>query len=722
MMNAKTGWICLLAMSVAGVVTAGDLVPDFDDWNAIYDSTNAEMKTVTAPTLANGATFAVQVTPTAADITASQTGTVNLIELGGTSNGSALMIKNGNFIFVTKRGANANSPTLDDTDGSDAMLGVTLGAATAGLDTQIWVSFDGGAGAICYSINGVVQQQVLTGTGSAWNWTGNNSISFGMMDTNNIGWRAGLADYGDYASEPYPADNFAAALSVPFSGTVTRGQYFNASHLLAAPPASVSATLTNVTQVLLEWTPGILAESYNIYRSTSSGVYGAALATGVTELSYVDATSVVGVEYFYVISIVDAEGNESVETTDEISIVTDTVPPDAPTGLALTQNSALFELSWDANTEADFASYSVYRSTVNGTFGEPVATGITDTGYSSGAPELGVTYYYIITAVDNLGNESDVSGQVSGTVSSIDDIRLFFITDNGAIYGFNSIASNALNTVDAGRLTNGMLLATIPAYSNYQGVAISPDNTVYGIDADGDVLSWTSPSTFLAGTAAGSLVATGTYEPTDASEKIHGASYDGVSGEYYAVYEGDPADGDIVRYADLAAFINNTPYVTNAAVYGANKANFYYGWGDVPINYTEADTSATTGMPYFQVPGSGQIEAWLSLDAYVGGPQNRKFELSGFSAGAGNIVAAFALIPDATGVVVPVPVLGIQMDTSDVVISWNAVEGATYTLQSSEDLTGSWSDLETGINGVDGTKSVTTPATGAQTFYRVTGE
>ncbi len=185
-------------------------------------------------TLANGITLAAQVTPTAADLTASTTGTVNIIEIGGTAKGSAILLKDGNFIFVTKNDANSASPVLEDTDGVDHMIGITLGAATADLDTQVWASFDGGNGLIRYSLNGVANQLSITGTAAGWNWVGNNTLSFGMQDT-QTGWYGGCADLGDYAGAPYPADNFASALATPFAGTVTRGQYFNAVSAIPEP-------------------------------------------------------------------------------------------------------------------------------------------------------------------------------------------------------------------------------------------------------------------------------------------------------------------------------------------------------------------------------------------------------------------------------------------------------------------------------------------------------
>ena len=225
MKEMKKRWACLLAMSVAGVASAGVIVPDLDDSSAFYDSTTAGTATLGGQTLANGITLAAQVTATAADITASQAGAVNVIEIGGTAKGSAILIKDGNFIFVTKNDANSAAPVMDETDGANHMIGITLGAVTADLDTQVWASFDGENGVVRYSLNGAANEVSLSNT-AGWNWVGNNTLSLGMLDT-AAGFYAGCADYGDYAAAPYPEDNFSSFLASNFAGTVTQGQYFN---------------------------------------------------------------------------------------------------------------------------------------------------------------------------------------------------------------------------------------------------------------------------------------------------------------------------------------------------------------------------------------------------------------------------------------------------------------------------------------------------------------
>jgi fibronectin type 3 domain-containing protein len=86
-------------------------------------------------------------------------------------------------------------------------------------------------------------------------------------------------------------------------------------------------------------------------------------------------------------------------------------PPVAPTGLMATPGNAQVALSWSAVIGA--TSYNVKRATVSGgpytTVASPTATSYPDSGLTNGT-----TYYYVVTAVNAVG-ESGNSNQVSGT-------------------------------------------------------------------------------------------------------------------------------------------------------------------------------------------------------------------------------------------------------------------------------------------------------------------
>lgn len=75
-------------------------------------------------------------------------------------------------------------------------------------------------------------------------------------------------------------------------------------------------------------------------------------------------------------------------------------------------------LSWDANTESDLAGYKVYFGTAPGTYGSPIDAGnqttYTVTGLGTG------TFYFVVTAYNTSGAESNPSNEVSKNFGGVD--------------------------------------------------------------------------------------------------------------------------------------------------------------------------------------------------------------------------------------------------------------------------------------------------------------
>jgi len=101
---------------------------------------------------------------------------------------------------------------------------------------------------------------------------------------------------------------------------------------------------------------------------------------------------------------------------DDVMILTDSIPPSAPTGLGATPGNTTAELDWNDNTEMDLDGYNVYRSTTSGSGYAQINVSLvstsnyTDTGLTNGTP-----YYYVVTAVDMGINESGYSNEASAT-------------------------------------------------------------------------------------------------------------------------------------------------------------------------------------------------------------------------------------------------------------------------------------------------------------------
>lgn len=83
-----------------------------------------------------------------------------------------------------------------------------------------------------------------------------------------------------------------------------------------------------------------------------------------------------------------------------------------------------YTLKWDANSEADLAGYKVYQSTISGKYTVPVkvmagtpASPVYE-GVVTDDSDKVVTYYFVVTAYDTGGLESDYSNEVSMVVDS----------------------------------------------------------------------------------------------------------------------------------------------------------------------------------------------------------------------------------------------------------------------------------------------------------------
>ncbi|GAH66538.1 unnamed protein product, partial [marine sediment metagenome] len=100
---------------------------------------------------------------------------------------------------------------------------------------------------------------------------------------------------------------------------------------------------------------------------------------------------------------------------DDVLIITDSTPPEAPTGLGATPGDTEVSLDWNDNTtDPDLDGYNVYRSEIQGGPYSQVNGSLVETSdYTDIGLTNDVTYYYVVTAVDLGNNESSYSSEVS---------------------------------------------------------------------------------------------------------------------------------------------------------------------------------------------------------------------------------------------------------------------------------------------------------------------
>jgi hypothetical protein len=129
---------------------------------------------------------------------------------------------------------------------------------------------------------------------------------------------------------------------------------------------------------------------------------------------WMDTQTRFGETYEYSVqSLMTADGARAESApSDPVSIVpVDRFPPAVPAGLTSLAGPSSIELSWDPNSEADFAGYFVYRAASGGA-SERLAGPISAPSFTDKGVRPGVKYGYAVSAMDQAGNESTRSTAV----------------------------------------------------------------------------------------------------------------------------------------------------------------------------------------------------------------------------------------------------------------------------------------------------------------------
>jgi hypothetical protein len=160
-------------------------------------------------------------------------------------------------------------------------------------------------------------------------------------------------------------------------------------------PAAKSVSIANTGGGTLSWTAGDNAAWLSL--SPTSGTNAGTVTASVNLAGLTVGT--------YNATITVAAAGATTKTLPLTLVVNPTV----------TSSSAM--LTWNANSESDLAGYKIYRATATGAYGVPLAIVPTGTsGYVANGLQIGTTYFFVITAYDNSGNESAFSSEVSKSI------------------------------------------------------------------------------------------------------------------------------------------------------------------------------------------------------------------------------------------------------------------------------------------------------------------
>ncbi|MCH8837203.1 MAG: fibronectin type III domain-containing protein, partial [Candidatus Marinimicrobia bacterium] len=154
----------------------------------------------------------------------------------------------------------------------------------------------------------------------------------------------------------------------------------------------------------------------------------------------------------------------------------DTTPPAAPTGLVAVAGNQRVDLSWRANSEADFLRYRVYQSEDQTNWVKVDSTGASlplDTTTTIANLTIGTTYYFHVTAVDAALNESVASNVESATPQGAGTAPT---VTTGLAMNITSTAATLRGTVNPnGTITTATFeYGTTPGYGSSAAAGQSP--------------------------------------------------------------------------------------------------------------------------------------------------------------------------------------------------------------------------------------------------------
>ena len=246
-------------------------------------------------------------------------------------------------------------------------------------------------------------------------------------------------------------------------------------------PGTPTGTGTSSSQINVSWgasTAGTSCTvSYDLFRSTASGFTPSSsnqIASSLTSTSFADNGLTGSTTYYYKVEAVDGEGTSAASAQGSGTTLGGacSAVPLAPAGLvASTSSSSSIGLSWSADTppaNCTISSYNVYGSTASGftpSSSNLIASGVTSTSYSNTGLSASTTYYYVVEAVDSVGNsaaslQAHVATQPtsSGTevvainsggpaVSNSGGGDASFVADEDYANGGTAVTTNTISTV-----------------------------------------------------------------------------------------------------------------------------------------------------------------------------------------------------------------------------------------------------------------------------------
>lgn len=271
---------------------------------------------------------------------------------------------------------------------------------------------------------------------------------------------ATLGATGQYAIGTFTADGTTQTLTsegIGFNAHLTAYQIrMPGPALEPTVPTGLTATNGFTDEILLDWddnTQGTSFSRFIVKRSLSpGGPYTAIPGAEPTESQYTDTGLETGETYYYVVRAVNIDGVESADSEAAFATAAIFVPdtPTVPTGLEVRPGSHRVHLQWTMNTQLGFKEFRVKRAPASGGPYSSIGT-TTDTTFIDTSALNGVTYYYVVTAVnvDDVESGPSTEQAVTPSVTAEPPNFLFIIADDMDTYAVNAYRETEPVEMDA---------------------------------------------------------------------------------------------------------------------------------------------------------------------------------------------------------------------------------------------------------------------------------
>lgn len=189
------------------------------------------------------------------------------------------------------------------------------------------------------------------------------------------------------------------------------------------------------------------------------------------------------VSQFDGVILFNGSGYQSDVTVYEFNVYNLTTVPDAPLNLTAVGGNALVDLSWSAAVKA--GSYTIKRSTNAGGPYNTIQSNVTDTHYKDTTVINGTQYYYVITAVNQIGESVNSNETTATPVGEVPPIPS--APNNLTAVGSSELQAITLNGESVTGAVYYNVMRSLTANGPYTSIALNLNEPTYNdFDIDFD--------------------------------------------------------------------------------------------------------------------------------------------------------------------------------------------------------------------------------------------